>query len=345
MMGDWMEMAEVVGRKLVENGQEKILQRIFDGVNSNFVLDSFDFKESHHHQLLHLVWRRFPRNGCPTGVQKTTTSDSTQTDETEDRSSVGLLNNLKPLTAGNSIALDKDSNFATDNFATDSFKTPAKRQSSKPRTLETTKYQTGTSNRFDCLKKDTPPVDDTLVESGRQSPSSPQIFFGNNRPNLIATETLHSSSEHSSESLKSEIEHKSKPEKKKKIEKKLPNTPTPLGPNGKDPGPLLPSALGSSFPSCTLQYKIGTVKSCSRERAPASWGPKYANHYTGFVITGDHGNVMFRSNHSVAPGSRITYKLETIKYGNLRGEKRAFDVSPYQDAFSPGRLSHSDFEF
>ncbi len=80
-MGDWMEMAKVVGRKLVENGQERILQRLFDGVIFNFFLDSFDFKESHHHQLLHLVWRRFPRNGCPTGGQKTTISDSTQTDE------------------------------------------------------------------------------------------------------------------------------------------------------------------------------------------------------------------------------------------------------------------------
>ncbi len=81
LMGDWMEMADVVGRKLVETGQERILQRIFNGVNSNFVLDIADFKESHHHKLLHLVWRRFRRNGCPTGVQKTTTSDSMQTDE------------------------------------------------------------------------------------------------------------------------------------------------------------------------------------------------------------------------------------------------------------------------
>ncbi len=76
-----MVMAEVVGRKLVENDQERILQRIFDGVNSNFVLDISDFKESHEHKLLHLVWRKFPRNyRPPTDGQKTIISNSTQTD-------------------------------------------------------------------------------------------------------------------------------------------------------------------------------------------------------------------------------------------------------------------------
>ncbi len=53
-------MAVVVGENLAENGQEKILQRIYDGVNSNLCLDVSDFKESDNHKLLHLVWRRFP---------------------------------------------------------------------------------------------------------------------------------------------------------------------------------------------------------------------------------------------------------------------------------------------
>ncbi len=76
-----MEMAEIVGRKLLENGQKRILQRIFDGVNSNFVLDISDFKESHEHKLLHLVWRKFPRNKSSSEGLKTTISDSTQTNE------------------------------------------------------------------------------------------------------------------------------------------------------------------------------------------------------------------------------------------------------------------------
>ncbi len=79
-MHDWMEMAEIVGRKLVENGQERILQRIFDGVNSNLVLDTSDFKESDSHKLLHLVWRKYPRNRPPTEGQKMIISHSTLTE-------------------------------------------------------------------------------------------------------------------------------------------------------------------------------------------------------------------------------------------------------------------------
>ncbi len=48
-MYDWMEMAEIVGRKFVESCQDSILQRIFDGANSNLVLDVSDFKESDNH--------------------------------------------------------------------------------------------------------------------------------------------------------------------------------------------------------------------------------------------------------------------------------------------------------
>ncbi len=38
VMDDWVVMAEVVGRKLVENGQERILQPIFDGGGSTNVM-------------------------------------------------------------------------------------------------------------------------------------------------------------------------------------------------------------------------------------------------------------------------------------------------------------------
>ncbi len=50
-MHDWKEMAEIVGRKLVENGQEGILHRLFDGLTSNFVLDVADSKQSQ--ELIH----------------------------------------------------------------------------------------------------------------------------------------------------------------------------------------------------------------------------------------------------------------------------------------------------
>ncbi len=81
IMIDWKEMAELVGRKLVENGQERILQRIFDGVTSDLILDVSDYKESQEHRLLHLVWRKFPRNRRTTDEQKTNVPNSTQTDE------------------------------------------------------------------------------------------------------------------------------------------------------------------------------------------------------------------------------------------------------------------------
>ncbi len=46
MMYDWTEMATVVGRKLVENGQtRRILQRIYDGGTSDLILDVLDYKE------------------------------------------------------------------------------------------------------------------------------------------------------------------------------------------------------------------------------------------------------------------------------------------------------------
>ncbi len=79
-------MAEIVARKLVENGQERILQRIFDGVTSDLTLDVSDYKESDEHKLLHLVWRKFPRKRSTAYGQKTDTSDFIQTTEMMNKS-------------------------------------------------------------------------------------------------------------------------------------------------------------------------------------------------------------------------------------------------------------------
>ncbi len=98
MMYDWNEMAVLVGKKLVENGQERILQRVFDRVSSGLCLDVSNFKESSSHKLLHLVWRKYPRNG--NSHEGTTTTDSSLT-QTEEHSSAGLL---KSVIAGNSFA-------------------------------------------------------------------------------------------------------------------------------------------------------------------------------------------------------------------------------------------------
>ncbi len=80
MMYDWAEMANEVGRKLVEKGQTRILQRIYDGVTSNWILDVADDKGSINHQLIHLIWRKFPRNQH-SAEERRPTAVSTQTEE------------------------------------------------------------------------------------------------------------------------------------------------------------------------------------------------------------------------------------------------------------------------
>ncbi len=74
-------MAAVVGEKLVENGQERILHRIFGGVTSGMILVVSDFKESDNNKLLHLVWRKFPWNRHSTERKRAIASLSTQTEE------------------------------------------------------------------------------------------------------------------------------------------------------------------------------------------------------------------------------------------------------------------------
>ncbi len=203
-MYDWKEMAKIVGRKFVENGQERILQRIFEGLNSGFVLDISDFKESQEHKLLHLVWRKFPRNyRPPTDGQRTIISHSTQT---EGVSGPGL-NKISKITnisdadcfsatdmrglfdANESPAISESlgqtsdagwtsdcSLSSTDLVAQEaaSFKHLAKGRSSKPNKSES---KSQTELNFKCLE-DTPENDDTLGESGRKSPL---IGFGGNR--------------------------------------------------------------------------------------------------------------------------------------------------------------------
>ncbi len=72
-MGVRMEMAEVVSMEPRRKCQEKFLQRFFDGAISNFFLDSFDFNESHHHQL--------PPSRLANRWAEETISDSMQIDE------------------------------------------------------------------------------------------------------------------------------------------------------------------------------------------------------------------------------------------------------------------------
>ncbi len=183
-----------MGRKLVENGQERILQRIFDGVNSNLVLDVSDFKESDNHKL-HLVWRKFPRNKCSTEGLKMSISDSTQTNDgsrpdqlkipknsftqvtssmaasfSDSGSNSDLSVSLADLAAQEGASSDRS--FPSAELVArerSSFKLPVKgRTISNSRTSETTS-KTELSNRFTCLMDESLANDDTLDESGQKS--------------------------------------------------------------------------------------------------------------------------------------------------------------------------------
>ncbi len=102
-------MAAVVGKKLVENCQERIPKRIHEGVTSNLFLDVSDFKESDNHKVLHLVWRNFPRKKCPTEGLRTSShvgnADRRETKKEESLRTTGLD---LPIASINSSASDKD---------------------------------------------------------------------------------------------------------------------------------------------------------------------------------------------------------------------------------------------
>ncbi len=193
-MYDWEEMAGVVARKLVESGQSRILQRIYDGVTSNWVLDVADDKSSLDHHLIHLVWRKFPRSQHPS-EERRPTAVSTQTDEQTDEASSAVLgldasaglsrplrkilekdcysssdlgnlfetkNNTSCSDAGSSSdcfssGLEESELTSYDYSPEDtSYIPPPKRRSGKPLFIEK-KFQPELSNRFDCLEELSPP--------------------------------------------------------------------------------------------------------------------------------------------------------------------------------------------
>ncbi len=96
-MHDWQEMAGAVCRKLVEKGQTRILQKIYEGVTSGWVLDVADDKSSIDHHLIHLVWRKFPRNRH-SAEERRPTAVSTQT-EKGSNAMLGLVGTSAGLTS------------------------------------------------------------------------------------------------------------------------------------------------------------------------------------------------------------------------------------------------------
>ncbi len=190
-MYDWQGMASVVARNLVENGQSRILQRIHEGISSNWVLDIADAKSSIDHHLIHLVWRKFPRNRH-SAEERRPTAVSTQTEVEGSNALLGLgasadltglpgkilekdcysssdlgklfeaKNNSSCSDAGSSSdfsysGLDECKETSLDYSPENaSFMPPSKRRSGKSFNFEE-KFHPELSNRFGCLEEENLP--------------------------------------------------------------------------------------------------------------------------------------------------------------------------------------------
>ncbi len=270
-------MAELVGRKLVENGQQRILQRLFEGVTSDMILDVSDSKDSQEHKLIHLVWRKFPRNR-PIDEQKTIISHSTLTEEVF---GPGLNKFPKKSFISHADASTSDAGWTSDcsSLSSDlvaqvtsgsggpSFKIPTKGRARKPKIIEP-KTWTKLTNRFKCFEENTPECDDILRETSRKSP--PLFCSPKTEPMVMMSPSGISSVDGSPstpsvppvaaavfapEISKSVSEHKFKPE--------FLNAPTSLGPNP----PVNDRRLGKVkwFDPYILRYGFIVTKTCSKD--------------------------------------------------------------------------------
>ncbi len=220
-----------MGRKLVENGQTRILQRIYEGVTSNWVLDIADDKSSIDHHLIHLVWRKFPRNRHSV-EERRPTAVTTQTEE-DLSASLGPSTSARltrlPLHFGPRKIFDQqpieshsgsDLNnlFATECASTSdagwtsdcsfssldsvaqegaSYKFPAKGRTSKPKKYES-KSPTKLVNRFKCLEENKTENGDTKGVTVRKSPSIDKSRKRKDVPALTPDNPMTFSQDHSS---------------------------------------------------------------------------------------------------------------------------------------------------
>ncbi len=176
-MYDWQEMASFVCRGLVEKGQTRILQRIYEGITSNWVLDVADDKSSIDHHLIHLVWRKFPRNRH-SAEERRQTAMSTQTEEGSSAmlglatsaglscpprkilekdcyssSDLGKLFGAKNNTSCSDAGSSSDCSYSgLAECEETSFMRPSKRRFGKSLSFEE-KFHPELSNRFGCLEE------------------------------------------------------------------------------------------------------------------------------------------------------------------------------------------------
>ncbi len=346
-------MAEIVGRKLVEGGQERILHRIYDGLTSNFILDVADSKQSQEHQLIHLVWRRFPRNRSAVQWPKTTCPGSIQT---EVDFNVGLYK-----ISGNSI--NSDTNCLTavgkgppdqrefsdeDNSASSSdlgsqefFSTTGQ---SKNRRYPEKKDPIQLSNRFDCLEnKECPETSNKNSMGDRELSVNVRGVRHRGSPKSVKTKTkTKTNSKTSKISPKPDLSSTNGTVKRKSSPENIPeNFPTSFG--------SVPSVTKTMTSHDGVKDGVPPVPLPSR---PQWWDRRgfgtilwFASclRCGGITVDGSHMEVPFQFdptcssiNHHFAQqyerrGCRVTFVLEYDTQGN----PRATEVNPIHDALSP----------
>ncbi len=292
-------MAEIVGRKLVENGQERILHRIFDGLTSNFVLDVADSKQSQEHQLIHLVWRRFPRNRTAVEGPKTTCPISTQT-EISNISDMDSATDIRGLFGGNESVLISDDAGSTSDCSTSfsDYKFPAKGRTSKPKNFEQ-KSQTKLDNRFKYFEEIIP-ENGTLGETGRKLEEVNSPVISNVNSDLIDRKSL-------------TVSHRNQPSSPPKTEPKLkmPETPKTSLTKSRE------FSLTSEIPTTSTQEDNS---SSLRRRGIVKWfDPNWMRY--GFITMNNKDvffhvdNVHIGKDYSLKQGDEVSFILDEYDKG------------------------------
>ncbi len=350
-------MAEIVGRILVENGQERILHRIYDGVTSNLILDVADSKQSQEHQLIHLVWRRFPRNRTVMEGPKTTCPISTQTEVDFNmglykisKNSITSVTNCSS-TAGKDLS-DQREFIDTDNSASSSDSGSPEcynstGQSKKRRDPEKID-QIQLSNRFDCLEnEECPEIPNKFSSKDRDSTVTVRRGRRRGPPKTFKTKTNSTKSKISPKpdlsSANGTVEHKFSPENRShNVPKAFGSVPPGIsdeGVNGKTLSTKVPSSSRStcivpsvpSVPSRRPKYENGTIKFFNSYPYQLSGVERNCGCIS---VDGSNIDVPFRSDRfKFKPGRRATFDLEF----NTQGKQQAINVYPLNDALSPPR--------
>ncbi len=337
-------MAEIVGRKLVDNGQERILHRIYDGLTSDFILDVADSKQSQEHQLIHLVWRRIPRNRSAVQWPKTTCPGSTQTEadfnvDLYKISENSINSDTDCLTAAGKGPPDQrkfsdevNSASSSDLGSQEFFSTSGQ---SKNRRYHEKKDPIQLSNRFDCLENKECPETSNKISMGDRE-LSVNVRGGRHRgsPKSVKTKTNSTTSKIAPKpdlsSANGTVKRKSSPEN-------IPdNFPTSFGSvpsvtktmtshdgvKGKTSSTAIPSFSGNTVVPPRPRDEYGKI----------SWFAPYQG--CGCItVDGLNKDVPFRPpNYGSAyfwtqqfkPGGRVTFKLEY----DTQGSQQATDVCP-----------------